>query len=85
MIHLQKVTKNTKKEQNETHTPSRIQLVLEQFCTKQTWAVHSTLIPFFMPCQVTEKGKLIAFIALVNHNSVFEHMVVDICNTMMGE
>jgi hypothetical protein len=67
------------------HTPSRIQLVLEQFCTKQTWAVHPTLIPFFTPCEVTEKRKLRACIALVNHNSVLEHMVVDICNTMMRE
>ena len=67
------------------HMPSRIQLVLEQFCTKQTWAVHPTSIPFFTPCQVTEKGKLRAFIAPVSHNSVLEHMVVDICNTMMGE
>jgi hypothetical protein len=65
--------------------PSRIQLVLEQFCTKQTWAVHPTLIPFFTPYQVTKKGKLSLFIAPVNHNSVSEHMVVDICNTMMGE
>jgi hypothetical protein len=67
------------------HTPSRIHLVLEQFYTKQTWTVHPTLIHFFTPCQVTEKGKLRAFIALVNHNSVLEHMVVDICSTMMGE
>jgi hypothetical protein len=47
------------------------------------------LIPFFTPCQVTEKGKLRAFIAPVNHNSVLEYMVVymvvDTCNTMMGE
>ncbi len=67
------------------HTPIRFQLVLEQFCTKRTWAVHPTLILFFMPCQVTEKRKLRAFIAPFNHNSVLEDMVVDICNTMMGE
>ncbi len=45
----------------------------------------SNIDSFFTPCQVTEKGKLRAFIAPVNHNSVLEHTVVDICNTMMGE
>jgi hypothetical protein len=45
----------------------------------------SNIDSFFMPCHITEKGKLRAFIALVNHNSVSEHMVVDTCNTMMGE
>ncbi len=45
----------------------------------------SNIDSFFMPCQVTEKGKLRAFVAPANHNSVSEHMVVDICNTMMGE
>ncbi len=38
-----------------------------------------------MPCQVTKKGNLRAFIAPVNHDSILEHMVVDICNTMMEE
>ncbi len=47
--------------------------------------ITSNIDSFFRPCQVTEKGKLRAFIALVNHNSVSEHMVVDICNTIMGE
>jgi hypothetical protein len=42
------------------------------------------LIPFFTQCQETEKGKLRAFIAPVYHNSVLD-MVVDVCNTMMGE
>jgi hypothetical protein len=45
----------------------------------------SNIDSFFMPCQVTGEGKLRAFIAPVNHNSVLEYMVVDICNTMMGE
>ncbi len=26
-----------------------------------------------------------AFIAPVNHNNVLEHLVIDICNTMIGE
>jgi hypothetical protein len=38
-----------------------------------------------MPCHVTDEGKLKAYIAPVNHNNVLEDMVVDTCNTMMGD
>jgi hypothetical protein len=60
-------------------------MVLEQFCTMEKFTVHPTMLPFFTPCQVTDGGKLKAFIAPVNHNNLSEHMVIDIANTMMGD
>jgi hypothetical protein len=47
--------------------------------------MHPSLVPFFTPCHVTDDGKLKAYIAPVNHNNILEDMVVDICNTMMGD
>ncbi len=47
--------------------------------------MHPSFVPFFTPCHVTDVGKLKAYIAQVNHNNILEYMVVDICNTMMGD
>jgi hypothetical protein len=47
--------------------------------------IHPTLVPFFMPCQVTDGEKLKAFIAPANHNNLLEDMVIDTCNSMMGD
>jgi hypothetical protein len=45
----------------------------------------SNIGAFFTPCQVTDGGKLKAFITPVNHNNLLEDMIIDICNTMMGD
>ena len=47
--------------------------------------MHPSLVPFFTPCHVIDMGKLKGYIAPVNHNNILEDMVVDICNTMMGD
>ncbi len=63
--------KNRKKEQNEAPiAPTKIGMVLEQFCTMEKFTVHPTMLPFFTPCQVTDGEKLKAFIAPVNHNNL---------------
>ncbi len=78
--------KTTKHEQNEAHiTPTKIGIVLEEFCTMEKFTVHPTMLPFFTPCLVTEEKKLKAFIAPVYHNNLSENMVIDIANTMMGD
>ncbi len=64
---------------------NKIQLVLEHFCTMEKLTVHPIMVLFFTPCQVTDGGKLKAFIAPVNHNNLSEHMVIDVGNTMMGD
>jgi hypothetical protein len=66
-------------------TPTKIGIVLEQFCTMEKLTVNPTMIPFFTPCMVSDDNKLKAFIAPVNHNNLSENMVVDIVNTMMGD
>jgi hypothetical protein len=58
--------------------PNKIQLVLDNFCTMKKLTLHPSLVPFFMPCHVTDEGKLKAYIAPVNHNNILEDMVVDI-------
>jgi hypothetical protein len=65
--------------------PNKIQLVLDNFCTMKKMTMHPSLVPYFMPCHVTDEGKLKAYIAPVNHNNILEDMVVDTCNTMMGD
>ena len=45
----------------------------------------SNIGAFFTPCQVTDGVKLKAFITPVNHNNLLEDMIIDICNTMMGD
>jgi hypothetical protein len=45
----------------------------------------SVIGAFFMPCHITDEGKLKAYIAPVNHNNILEVMVVVICNTMIGD
>ncbi len=65
--------------------PNKIQLVLNHFCTMKKLTMHPTLLPFCLTCHVTDEGKLKAYIAPVNHNNILEDMIVDICNTMMGD
>ncbi len=58
--------------------------ILDKKFYKDTWTVHSRIIPFRMNIMVNYKNHLHPYIAPVNHNTLNEARALNIAHTMLG-